>query len=186
MLNIKKLEEILKDKSKTKIIMIVGILGIVLIFTSILLPTNTKSKDEKNISLTTKQYEKELEDKIGELVSRIEGVGNSKVTVTLENGVENVYANTQKKSTNKSNTNSNGQNTQKSDSEQEVVIIDGKNGKEALMVTQKEPTVKGVVVVCDGADNIKTEKMIKEAVTTSLNIKSNRVSVVKSNTTKNN
>ena len=51
--------------------------------------------------------------------------------------------------------------------------------------TQKEPTVKGVVVVCEGADNSVIVNRVTDAVTKSLNIKTNRISVVKKQQTKN-
>lgn len=174
-----KLKGLLKGDKRTRIIVIIGFLGIVLICASVFWPTGNKSAQENESNESSKQYEQELENKITDLISQIEGVGKAKVMVTLENGVENVYANTQKQSTNTTSGSSTGQNSQKKDSQQDVVVVDGKDGKEALVVTQKEPTVKGVVVVCEGAGNAKVEQMVTDAVTTSLNIKSNRVSVVK-------
>lgn len=69
--------------------------------------------------------------------------------------------------------------SKKNDLQKDVVVIDGNKGKKALMITQKEPTIKGVLVVCQGADNVHVVKQITDAVSKSLNIKKNRLSVVK-------
>ena len=72
--------------------------------------------------------------------------------------------------------------TDKNTLEQDVTVIDGKDGKQALVVTELEPTVKGVVVVCEGGGDIKVVENLTNAVTTALNISSTRVSVIQSAT----
>ena len=105
--------------------------------------------------------------------------------VTLENGIEYVYANSQKKSNDNTQDFDEGANkksTDKNTLEQDVTVIDGKDGKQALVVTELEPTVKGVVVVCEGGGDIKVVENLTNAVTTALNISSTRVSVIQSAT----
>ena len=51
--------------------------------------------------------------------------------------------------------------------------------KEALVLTQLEPKIQGVVIVCEGAGNIRVEADLTNVVTTALNIPSTRVCVVK-------
>lgn len=181
----KKIEVWLSSKSnKAKLITILGIIGICLIALSSLFPSQKKpkNKDEKikTSSTNLEDYVMNLENKIDNIVRQIEGVGNSKVLITMEKGIENVYANSEKKLSN-SNENLSGTPSQRNDIQRDVVIIDGDNGKQALIVTQKEPTVKGVVVVCEGAGNFKVNKYVTEAVSKSLNIKFNRIAVIKGN-----
>lgn len=181
------LKKLFDGDSKIKWIVLIGFIGMILILISCLWPQ--EKKDNKTSStevISTQEYVEQLEKKVTSMVSEIEGVGQVKVMITLENGVENVYANSEKKVTDYTSGLSSNQSTQRKDSEQEVVIVDGGNGKKALVVTQKEPTVKGVVVVCEGADRTEVITRVTSAVTTCLNIKSNRVSVVKSSVQKQN
>ena len=55
----------------------------------------------------------------------------------------------------------------------------GSGKREALLKTEKQPKVKGVVVVCEGAGNIVVEQRVLNVVTTSLDIPSNKVCVTK-------
>lgn len=167
----------------TKYVFIIGIIGILLILLSTFIPKNETPTSNEITQIDTETYTKNLEEKIQTLVSKIDGVGNVDVMITLENGVEYVYANSEKKSTDNTQDYTSGspsKSTDKNSAEQDVVMVDGNDGKQALVVTEKEPTVKGVVVVCDGGDNLKVVQNITDAVTTALNITSNRVSVVKS------
>ncbi len=174
-----------KGNHWTKIVVIAGLIGMLLLLLSSFWPKSSGSKSaaEQTTQMSTEEYAGKLEEKVQQIIGQIHGVGTAKVMVTLENGVENVYANSEKKSTdNTTDSNTSGSNkaTDKNNTEETVVVIDGKDGKQALVVTQKEPTVKGVVIVCDGGDNLKVKQDVIEAVTTALKITSNRVSVVKS------
>lgn len=167
----------------TKYVFVIGIIGILLILLSTFIPKSETPTSDEITQIDTETYIKNLEEKIQTLVSKIDGVGNVDVMITLENGVEYVYANSEKKSTDNTQDYTSGspsKSTDKNSTEQDVVMVDGNDGKQALVVTEREPTVKGVVVVCDGGDNLKVVQNITDAVTTALNITSNRVSVVKS------
>lgn len=174
-----------KDSKWTKAVIFAGFIGIALILLSSLLPKasgNKASSSDQCTTISSEEYVKQLEEKVQTLVEKISGVGSSNVMITLENGVENVYANSEKKSTDNTTDNSSSgtsKATDKNNTEQNVVVVDGKDGKQALVVTQKEPTVKGVVVVCDGGDNLTVVQDVIDAVTTALRITSNRVTVVK-------
>ncbi len=168
--------------SKLKYIVLLGLIGILLIVFSITTKKENKSKEKtqnQSNTITTDEYVKKLEDKLNNIISKIKGVGQSEVFITIENGIENIYANSEKKSTN-SNENFSGKMSKKDDLQKDVVVIDSNNGKQALVITQKEPTIKGVLVVCDGADDVYVVEQVIDAVCKSLNIKKNRMSVVKS------
>ena len=60
------------------------------------------------------------------------------------------------------------------------MTVKGPNGEEeALAITEVQPTVKGVVVVCSGGDDPEVQQRIINAVTTALNITTKRVCVTK-------
>lgn len=103
--------------------------------------------------------------------------------VTLENGVEYVYATQDKINTNRVEDTNGDSNkvSQKDDSEKSIIVVDTDQGRQGLLVTEIQPTVKGVVVVCQGGDNAAVSQRIVDAITTALNISSKRVCVTKSN-----
>ena len=82
---IKKLFE--SDKAR-KIIVIIGIIGIALIFISSISGINTDKKTE-GFSVTT--YSTEIESDLQKILSSISGCGETKVLLTIENSVEYVY-----------------------------------------------------------------------------------------------
>ncbi|MEI3542538.1 MAG: stage III sporulation protein AG [Acutalibacteraceae bacterium] len=180
----KKIHEfLLKDKFK-KIIIFVGILGIALIFFSGLLKTSgTKKTKSSTQNSSTKEYVFQLESSLREMVSSIKGAGNTKVLVTLENSEETVYATEEKKNKEATEDKTDGQLSKKRESddcEKKYITIKDADGTErALSVTQIQPTVKGVVVVCDGGDIPEVQQRVTEAIKTALNITSKRVYVTK-------
>lgn len=183
----KKIHEfLLKDKSK-KIIICIGILGIALIFISELFKTNNAKKVTASTSPTasssTYEYVAQLENNLKELISSIKGAGNTRVMVTLENSEETVYATEEKKNKEATEDKSDGQLSKKRESDdcekKYITVRDADGTERALSVTQIQPTVKGVVVVCDGGDIPEVQQKITDAIKTALNITSKRVYVTK-------
>ncbi|WP_040196967.1 hypothetical protein [Candidatus Soleaferrea massiliensis] len=180
-----KASKLLKSDKKVGIILIIGLVGIALIFLSEFIG-GTPKKEEKDFSnqdILTNNYAYELEEKLLKVVSTIEGVGQAQVMVTLENGVEYVYAQEEKTSVDRNEDTKSDSTTktqEKGSSEGKIVVIDGQNGtKEALVQTEKQPTVKGVVIICEGGDDIMVEQKIIDVVGTALDISANRVCVAK-------
>lgn len=83
-------KKLLKSDKARKIIIIIGVVGIALIFLSSLQGFNTGSKDEaEGFSVTT--YSTEIESDLQQILSSISGCGETKVLLTMENSVEYVY-----------------------------------------------------------------------------------------------
>lgn len=172
------------DKGK-KIIVFAGIAGMVLILLSSVLPRSpSKTTTQNQTDSMNAQYEAKLEERLTSIVSNISGAGKTKVLVTLENGVENIYASDYKKNSDKTEEYDSGitEKTQETtDSEESIVMVEGSDGrKQALITTQIEPQIKGVVIVCDGGESASVKQRIIEAVTTALDISSEKVCVIKS------
>ena len=174
----------LNDKYK-KVIIIAGIIGIALIFFSGFIKSEKKDQEvnQKAESTSIDDYVKQLEANLTNMVSCIKGAGDCKVMVTIENGAQTIYATEGKKNTEDTEDSSNGElkRRQKSDdSETKYITVKGPNGEEeALAITEEQPTVKGVVVVCSGGDDPEVQQRIINAVTTALNITTKRVCVTK-------
>ena len=169
-----KLKEIFENKqNKTKLLFAAGILGILLILLSEISFTPSKSKENKVetevASISYSDYVNELDDKLTELISSIDGVGKCKVMITLKNTTESVFAkNTQ-----------NNQSESSYSQNDEYVIYDGENGNSPILLKEIFPQIEGVAVVCSGGDNIVIKEKIIQCVSSLFNIPSNRISVSK-------
>ncbi len=131
--------------------------------------SNSK-KTEVSTQETTSamEYVKFLENKLSSVLSNISGVSKVNVIITLEDGFSYKYA---------------------TDTETKTIVS---GGSETTMTTQtiilvsnepiveKEiyPSIKGVVVVAKGAENVKVKMSILEAVETSLNVEPNRITIL--------
>ena len=133
--------------------------------------------------LTAEDYEKVLEDKLTGIISQISGAGNVRVMVTLEQTTKDVYATEDKTDNQERNDNTesgSGKQEKDNSNEQKYLVIKDQNGAEKTVpVTEIQPLVKGVVVVCGGGGDLKVQQDITTAVTTALNITSVRVCVIK-------
>ena len=168
---------------KVRLIFIIGIAGILLIFFSSLFGgKGNENAAQGTQSFDSEQYVEKLEERIYTMVTGIQGVGKAKVMITLENTTEYIYESEKRETTDATKDYSDGQTEkeqERNDYERNVILVEGSNGKEALLKTTVEPKVKGVVVVCQGGENIEVEKSIIDAVTTALDISSNKVCVAK-------
>ena len=89
MLKIPNFKKLVKDSRLKNIIIIIGALGVLLILISSSSRLNTEREDSPDYSVS--QYKTELQDSLSEMLTRIEGVGNVSVLLTIENSVEGVY-----------------------------------------------------------------------------------------------
>ena len=180
------IKKILKDEKKVKLILVIGGIGMALIFLSQFVgKAEGKTFDVSKISSQTtdlSEYAEKLEAKLYDMVSNISGVGEAKIMVTLESGVEYVYANEEKKNTDltRDSDGKNSKTQEKDNYEQTLILTKNGNQEGAILKTQIEPKVKGVVVVCTGGENALVQQMVTEAVKTALDIDSNRVCITKS------
>ena len=131
---------------------------------------------ETATSADSREYERELEERLISIISAIDGAGETTVMVTLESSSEDVYLNN---SDYGENIESGGENSfEKKD---EYIIVDNSSGQGGIIIRRTEPRVRGVAVVCRGAGSETVKAQIVEAVTALLDISSARVSVAKMN-----
>lgn len=135
----KKINKLIRSKSFLRIAVIVGLSAILLIFIT----------SHIDLSIFQKQtdaetYSEELRSRLLDIVSQIDGVGEVKVFLTMDNSGENVYL---------------------SNSDTKTKSI--------------EPTVRGIVIVCDGGDDPVVVDRVLGAVTRSLSISSDKVYITK-------
>ena len=129
------------DKARI-VFVVVGLLAIALIFFSSFKDKEEVIQDDDRFD--TDAYQSELADEILSLVESVDGVGEAKVMLTLENSYEYIY------------------------------LDDGETIQRV-----NEPTIRGVVVACEGASSAKISAEITTLLRTVLNVPANKVCVIK-------
>lgn len=149
---------------KTVSLLFIGIIGILLLVVSGLAPEKEEAveKTEKEAA-GYDEYVKIIEAELESLISSIKGAGKTKVMITLDSTEENTYLSEEKSSD--------------SQRESKVVVIETEEGEDAVLVKITQPKIRGVAVVCSGADSDEVKKSIMDTVTAVLDISAARVNI---------
>lgn len=161
------LSKLQKSDSKIKIAVVLGLVGILLLGASEIIPK--KSAEPQKQEMTCSQYTAELESKTQQIVSSISGVGRCRVMITLKNSNENIYAKNNTENTNDGNYSS----------ESEYVLYDGENGESPVLIKEFYPEIKGVAVVCSGADDTAVRENVINCISSLYGISTAKISVSK-------
>ena len=162
--------KIFKNSDKrAKIIVILGLLGIFLIFVSQFLPSGENEVTVAKNLYSSEEYKNALEEELEKFISDIRGAGKTKVLITLKGSGETKFLKESK--------------TEFSDTQKRVeesyVLTDGKEGRSTVVESRTDPEIKGVLVICEGADSVYIKNEVLNAVTTALDIGANRVYISK-------
>lgn len=120
-----------------------------------------------------------LEERLAEILSAMAEVGQVQVMITLAQGPELVVA-TEVNRSEATTTEDDGQGGTRgvsNRSEQTSYVTLG-NGNQPLVLTEREARVEGVIVVAEGADNIRVVEAITQGVRALLGIEAHRVVVL--------
>lgn len=178
-----RLDKFTKNPDFVRVIVVTGLLGIGLILLSGLFP---EKKDEAQAQVSSQvayvsltQYENNLEQSLADIISSINGAGKTRVLLTMDSTVEQVYATdknmTQKDSVNSGDSTQSNKDTSADSTYITVELADGT--QQTVLLKEIQPKVRGVLVVCSGGDNSVVKEKIVDAVTKALDISSSRVSV---------
>lgn len=160
------IEKLKKIKGIEWIIVVVASLIVFLIYYSSAFGKSEQSNTGINVS-TSSQYAKEVEDKLCKVLSNVLGAGKVSVMLTLESGSEIVVAKTKEERT---NTSSNS--TSVTVVESPVIV-----GKEPIILVEILPKIKGVIVVAQGADDVKVRLELLRAVQALVDVDSNKIEI---------
>ncbi len=139
-----KLKDLFVSEKMRTVIVIIGLAAIAMIFIS-----SSFTKDSGNAiddDFSTREYQSALSSEILSMVTSVDGAGEAKILLTLENSYEYIY------------------------------LDDGKTLQKV-----NEPTVRGVVIACEGGDSAIVRADITQLLTTALNIPSTKVCISKLN-----
>jgi stage III sporulation protein AG len=120
-----------------------------------------------------------LEQRLTEVLSRIRGAGKVDVLVTYETGGEIVTATVRQTDEDSRNSNgSNGSETSRSVREvTEPATVETGNGHVPIVLYEKEPIVRGVIVVAEGASDFSVRQKLQAAVQAVTGIPIERIEV---------
>ena len=116
-------------------------------------------------STTSSEYESKMEEKLEKLLASIDGAGSVSVMITTDGTNKYDYLkNTQTKKENGVEI-----------IEETTVLVNGK----PYVTKEYYPEILGVVVVCQGGENVKVKMAITEVITTVLPVTSENIRILK-------
>ncbi|MCD7947124.1 MAG: stage III sporulation protein AG [Oscillospiraceae bacterium] len=156
---------------KYKFVLLIILVGIVLLA----LPSGEKQAAEKSTAAVGESISFDVDDmeqKLSEALSKIEGAGETRVLLTLQSGSRTVLAQ--------------DSNVQQKDNEYEretstVTISKGSSTQEAVAVQEIAPQFLGAVVICPGGENPAVCLKLTEAVSALTGLGADRISICKGN-----
>ena len=110
-----------------------------------------------------------LEERLSRVLSKIEGAGEVSVVLTVQNGTERILASNKAAE----------QTGERREMEEEIVLIEGEYGEEALLIGQRYPSFRGALVVCRGGDDPQVCLWITQAVSALTGLGTDKITVCK-------
>lgn len=153
------------EKRRINFLLALGLAGMMLLCFSEWLPGGSAAEEPAAAAGAQAEepaaYARELEDRLAELIGRMEGAGRTRVLVTLAAGPQTSYA----------------ANTERTADSQrrEYVQMDGG----ALVEQVASPQLLGVAVVCEGGDDPGVQATVTELVDALTDVGANHITVTK-------
>lgn len=123
---------------------------------------DAKSDSAEKISYTAddmEAYTERLEEKVKNIISKVGGVDDVTVLLTLDGGNEYVYA----------------ENT--ATGVVDYLIIEGESGEEPVLIREIYAAVRGIAVVCRGGDDAGIQRTLSELLSCAFDIPISKISV---------
>ena len=155
------------------VIGIIFVLVLIIYFAAHSSPQSTSDSNQEHNN--SAPYAKELENKLCNVLSQIAGAGKVSAMVTLESGGEIVVATSTEERVNTSSGSSNS--TQSNTKVESPVIVNNS----PLVVMEYYPKIKGVVIVAQGAKDVKVRLELLKAVQTLIDIDASHIEILAGN-----
>lgn len=154
-----KLAEVITKYRYAAVILIIGIV-------LMMMPAGTASDTQPQEENQTKTEEASAEEKLSNILSKIQGAGKVEVILSFASGEETQYY-------------ENAQTDGDSNRADAVIITDSDKNQSALVSRIDPPEYLGAVVVCQGADSAAIRLAIVDAVSKYTGLGADRISVLK-------
>lgn len=174
----KRAQELLRDRPN--LILTLAVAGIILIAVSYIWDEQPEPVTVSDATGSTLAEDaRQLEERLTEIIGQVAGAGETCVMVTMDTTRESVYAEditSQRRSIQTGELGSGDEDF----SEERTHVLLGNGSEESPLVEKRiEPTVRGVLILCEGAEDPVVEARVTEAVRTVLGISSSQICVEK-------
>ncbi len=171
-----KVKRLFKGDKGTRTLVLLGLAGLVCILLSSWLPDKEdkaeaeEMQDKGSVSAEEADaYAASLEDRLENMLMKIDGVGKCSVMITVSGSVSYSYAKDSQQHVD----------AESQEISREHVILDEDSGDAALIEYAENPEVTGIIVACEGGDHNVVREQIYDAVGAVLDVPSNRICVTK-------
>ena len=182
------MQKIKEKKLKRSDWLILVLAGILILI--IALPTDTKGKKQaeeakENISKennTMEASKDEIEQKLEDILEKIDGAGEVKVMITYQDSGTQVVEkdkNTSAKSVEESDSTGGVRSTKEQQLQESTVYEEADAGNTPFVSKELLPKVEGILIVASGGDNQKVKQNISEAVLALFQVEAHRIKIVK-------
>ncbi len=169
-----KIKQLICQFKNGKLILILGICGILLIFVSSFFSSSDKDKKVSEDVFDIDAYRLSLEENTESIVKSISGAKDVSVMITLDTGVTYNYADETK--FNKSDRQSSDTTDVSTDSENKYIILTDADGNEKpLVINEQLPQVRGVAVIYSGGGKEYVKEQIEQALVATLGVTTKRI-----------
>lgn len=164
----------IKQIGPTRLVLLI-ITGILLLSLSYgdFFPAGTIKKDTTEANgtaeqenITEDQYRIKMENRVKELLRRVEGVGKVEVMITLSASKEKVALKDNETGSNKTQ-------------EESVIVEDSDRNSSPYIIQEKEPVPEGILVVCEGGGDVQLAREIIGAIQVLFDVDVHKIKVMK-------
>lgn len=134
--------------------------AVILIFSLTFFKTDKSSTETDTVNV----YVSDLEQRLSQTLSRVNGAGSVSVVVTVESGMKTVLA------TEKTSVTENGKTTVT----EKPILVNGK----PVILAEEYPEITGVLIVAQGAGSISVMKSLQQATVSLLNIELSQIEIL--------
>lgn len=130
----------------------------------------------------TLTYEQQLEERLKELLSHVEGVGQVEVMIVLKSSEEKIWRvdrNTSYSSTQETDSNGGTRNIRSQETTEGTILSGQSGGEGPLLEKEMRPEISGVVVSADGGGSPTVQAEISAAVEALFDVPSHKIKVLK-------
>lgn len=182
------MQKIKEKKLKRSDWLILVLAGILILI--IALPTDTKGKKQaeeakEKISKennTMEASKDEIEQKLEDILEKIDGAGEVKVMITYQDSGTQVVEkdkNTSENSLEESDSTGGVRSTKEQQLQESTVYEEADAGNTPFVSKELLPKVEGILIVASGGDNQKVKQNISEAVLALFQVEAHRIKIVK-------
>lgn len=140
---------------------------------------NTKKQNDEDLTL----YTENLQQRVKNILGKVEGIGAVDVMITLKSSKEQVTLKdspTSQETTKETDSTGGQRENSKIQTEENSVYIKKETGEQVPYVTKElEPTIEGVVVIAEGGDNTKVINEIMDAIEVLFSVPVHKIKVMK-------